>query len=88
MERTTLRIWKNRKTGKWMLIGEQRYMSEPIYPQKQLFDTLHNVCKNDPNCRGFHLIQFEKTNPEDGKTFLDGKEITKEELIKFLQFKD
>ncbi len=36
--------------------------------------------------RGFHLLQFENTTPNDGKTFLDGKEINRNELIKFLKF--
>lgn len=36
--------------------------------------------------KGFHLIQFENTNPEDGLTKLDGKLISKDNLIKFLRF--
>lgn len=35
---------------------------------------------------GFHLIQFEKTSPEDGKIFLDEREISKDNFIKFLKF--
>ena len=37
--------------------------------------------------RGYHLIQFEKTNPEDGKIRLNGMPITKEQLLLFLQGK-
>jgi hypothetical protein len=37
--------------------------------------------------RGYHLVQFEKTNPEDGKIRLNGMTITKEQLVLFLQGK-
>jgi hypothetical protein len=33
---------------------------------------------------GFYLIQFEKTNFNDGKCFLNGKEINEQELMNFL----
>lgn len=33
---------------------------------------------------GWHFIQFEKTGFDDGKCWLDGREISEEELIKFL----
>ena len=79
-------FWKNYKNSKFMLIEEKRYMAKPAYFQHKIFQQLHNAFKNDPNYYGFHLIQFENTNPEDGKTFLDNKEITKEELISFLSF--
>ena len=35
---------------------------------------------------GFHLIQFENTQFDNGKCFLDNKEISEENLIKFLTF--
>ena len=36
--------------------------------------------------KGLHLIQFEKFNFENGKVFLNRKEITEKELIEFLTF--
>jgi hypothetical protein len=80
-------IWSNYKTGRWMLIEEKRYKSTMTYAQIQQFKKLHAVAKQDDRYYGFHLIQFENTSPEDGKMWLDGKEITKEEHIKFLEFK-
>jgi len=49
---------------------------------------------NDKTYKGFFLLQFEKTNPEDGKITLINlsdinkkrKIITPEQLIKFLKF--
>ena len=35
---------------------------------------------------GFHLLQFEHEGPDDGKIYLDHKEIKEKELIKFLTF--
>jgi len=81
-------VWCNHKTGDWMLIEEKRYMSEPKLWQKKIFSLLYQCCKDHPKFHGFHTLQFENTSPEDGKIFLDSTEITKEELIKFLQFED
>jgi len=78
-------LWSNYKTKKWMLIEEKRYNCEINFCQKELFTKLHNAI-DDPNYKGFHLVQFENTSPDDGKIYLDREEITKEELIKFLRF--
>lgn len=82
-------LWQNYKTGLWMLIEEKRYMSFPKKWQHGLFKTIHKSinCKNN-KYKGIHLLQFEKTSPEDGRIFLDTKEISVKELIKFLKFED
>jgi hypothetical protein len=69
-----------------MLIEEKRFMGTMQYWQKKTFDLIIQQCKKDPNFCGFHVIQFEKTSPDDGKIFLDSKEINKIDLIKFLRF--
>ena len=81
-------LWENYKTGEWMLIEEKRYMAEPSYSQKKQFIKLYQCLKGLKNrkYRGFHFLQFEKTNPDDGKIYLNKKEITKEQLIEFLKF--
>lgn len=80
-------MWNNYKSHEWMLIEEKRYGSQVKYPQDGMFKTIHNACRSDPNYRGFHFLVFEKTSPDDGWIKLDGKLISKEQLIKFLQFK-
>jgi phage terminase Nu1 subunit (DNA packaging protein) len=35
---------------------------------------------------GWHLIQFENTNPDDGRIYIDRIPVTKGQFIKFLQF--
>lgn len=35
---------------------------------------------------GYHLIQFEKTSPTDGAIYIDGVQVTEQELLRFLQF--
>ena len=79
--------WTNYKTGEWMFIEEKRYNTAIKYWQKKLFSIMHNVCRADKKYRGFHLLVFENTSPEDGKIFLDNKEISKEQLLNFLSFK-
>lgn len=81
-------LWLYYKTGKWMLIEEKRYCAECGYSQKEAFKIIHKACKTDKNYHGFHLIQFDCTSPDDSSIWLDGKIITKENLIAFLQFKE
>ncbi len=79
-------VWRNYKTGRWMIIEEKRYMCDLTFAQEEIYKTLTKCCKNDPNFQGFYLLQFERTSPEDGEIVLNGKQITNDELIKFLQF--
>jgi hypothetical protein len=79
-------VWRNYKTGEWMLIEEKRYQTECKGWQQQIFKILDKAAKNDPLYHGFFLIQFECTNPDDGKIWIDHKPATKEELLKLLQF--
>ena len=79
-------IWCNYKTGQWMLIEEKRYRRQVRFVQQDLFRKIDNCCKIDDKYKGFHIIIFENTGPEDGRIWLDGKLIDKCMLIKFLQF--
>ena len=36
--------------------------------------------------RGYHVLQFEHTDPTDGRIRLDGRYITEEQLLAFLRF--
>jgi len=84
-------LWRNYNNKKWMLIEEKRHNYKCIFPQTELFDLLDKSIKNQ-YYKGFFIIVFEKTNPDDGKMYLgkgsEGKqiEITKEQLFKFLKF--
>ena len=80
-------VWRNYKTGDWMIIEEKCFMAKPERWQKEIFEIVNQCCKHDPKFRGFHLIQFKNTSPEYGEIFLDGKEISEANLIEFLQFK-
>jgi hypothetical protein len=78
-------MWRNYKTGKWMLIEEKRFMAKVKRWQQEMFKLLTWCAKHHPRFRGFHVIQFEKTSPQDGKIFLDGTEISEHDLIEFLK---
>lgn len=79
-------LWMNYKNQKWMLIEEKRYNSDVKFPQTKMFDLIDKACKSDKNYQGFHVLKFEKTNPGDGRIYLNGKEVTRNELINFLRF--
>lgn len=79
-------VWEDYKADYFMLLETKEYMAEVTFSQRKLFNRLHNALQNINGYKGYHLLQFEKTSPENGKIYLDRKEITKAELIKFLQF--
>lgn len=79
-------IWSNYKTGEWCLIEEKRHMSTVNYSQSKLFEKLDWCARHHPKYKGLHILQFENTSPDDGKIFMDGREMNKEDLIRFLQF--
>lgn len=80
-------MWENYNSGQWMLIEEKRYNSKVKTYQTRMFTKIDKSIK-DENYKGFHILIFENTNPEDGLMTLDGKIITKEQLIDFLRFKN
>ncbi len=81
-------VWKNYKTGKWMIIEEKQHMYGLTWSQEEIYETLVKCCKKDPKFQGYFLLQFERTSPEDGAIILNGKIITVGELSKFLRFGD
>lgn len=80
-------IWYNYKTDAWMLLEEKRYGGLLKLYQKQLFNRLDKLCRQDKAYRGFHIIVFQNTNPDDGETWIDGENATKEDLLDFLRFR-
>jgi len=79
-------VWKNYKTGEWMILEEKRYNGSVKFYQKEIFKKLDSVAKSDPMYRGMYVITFEKTSPDDGKININGQFVTKETLINFLKF--
>lgn len=79
-------LWKSNKTGEYMLVEEKRHGSCVKDWQAQIFKQLDSALKTDKNYKGFHTLIFENTSPEDGYVLLDGKKITRQQVIKFLQF--
>ena len=80
-------LWRNYKTGDWMLIEEKRHGGQMSYSQSQMFAVIDRACSDEPHYHGFHLLVFENTSPEDGKMWLDKLEIDKIGLLDFLRFR-
>lgn len=83
-------VFWNWKTKKLMLCEEKMYMSTIATGFGRLINeviepALKEFCpKKGIDFKGYFLIQFENTGPDDGKIFFDSLEITKAELIKVL----
>ena len=62
-------------------VWHDRLMKEVFCPALQDF-----CIKNNIEFKGYHVIKFENTSPEDGKIYLDGIEIDKDILISLFGF--
>ena len=82
----------NYKTKKIMFMEVKTRHCELKRWQKIIFRNLHNWVKKgideDWTYQGYHLIQFENTNFEDGKVFFDYIESNEEKIIKILSLKN
>lgn len=72
--------------GKYYFIEAKNKMAEPKAWQDRLLRKIARNCQNDIFFKGFVYLQFENTNPDDGKIFWNSVEITAEQLIDFLSF--
>ena len=84
-------LW-NWKTKKVLLLEIKTRLSTCRKGQKMMWQNINKWIKKgidkDWNYLGFHLITFEKTDFEDGKVFLDNKEIQEKDLILFLSLEN
>lgn len=78
-------IWRNRRNKQWLMIEEKRFGRTPADWQIETFKMLDELATNDPNYRGFYYVKFENTNPDDGKTMINGKWASPNTLIKLLK---
>lgn len=76
------------KKKKFMLLEVKTNMGKLSDSQRQTYVWLHKTINHSRNKEyeycGIHLIQFEKFCFDDGKCFLDRKEISESDLVLFL----
>lgn len=82
-------LW-NWKEKKIMFLEIKTRGNQPRAGQKIMWENINKWMSKGIDDEweycGFHLIVFEKTFFEDGKCYLNNKEIEEEELIIFLSF--
>jgi len=91
-------MWMNYHTGEYIFIEEKRYsdkFQKLGYAQEQLFRILDRNAKTDSKYKGFYLLKFSGTSPEDGhiwleRLFMEGLkrdiiEISSIQLVNFLE---
>jgi hypothetical protein len=74
--------------GEFMLCEEKTGFSKLSKSQERIILRIDRLCQADPMYRGRHLIRFENTKPTDGKIWVDEKEVSYEQFICFLEFKE
>lgn len=80
-------VWSNYKTGQWLILEVKCRKAQMRPFQRYLLGRLASLCKADPLFCGFHTLIFEGETPQDGRIWLDGKQIDERELIEFLEFR-
>lgn len=80
-------IWENYASHLWMLLEEKRYGAGLAWSQSKQFERLDSICSMiDREYRGFHVVRFASTSPEDGAIYVDGEQVDQEYLVSFLRF--
>jgi len=92
--------YNDHKYIKIQLIEEKRFDAKQKFSQRDSHNIMHQAFKiangsmistgrGDKILKyfGYHIITFERSNPEDGKIYLNDKIISKNNLIRFLKFK-
>lgn len=80
-------IWENEQQNLWMILEVKCLGRSLPRFQAKIIKRLHDLASADPTYLGAHTIVFQRTNPEDGKTYLDGREVDQDLLRQFLEFK-
>lgn len=78
-DRRRLIIAEEKTRGGQMSIWYARFIKEILDPALRLHCELNGI-----KYGGFLLIQFENTSPNDGKIFIDSKQVSAEELKQLL----
>ena len=83
-------IWMDYKRCRVMLIETKRYRGTVSFQQRETLRVLHSALRAGMaggwTYGGCHLIQFERTSPDDGRIWIDGREVDKPALLRFLAF--
>ena len=80
-------FWHDFNKGLFLFIEVKCHIGTLSWSQQKLYGLLHEALKNTDGFRGVHLVELEKERPDDGGSiYLNGKEITKDELLMFLKF--
>lgn len=79
-------IFRNYRTKEIIVIEEKCYSGKVMDKHRPFYNDIHEILKfgceaTGWSYKGYHLVQFENTCPDDGRIFFDHKEITKEQLI-------
>lgn len=78
-------MWMNERMQQWLFIEEKRSLAKLPPAQRRIFEKLDQSISGS-GYLGLHILIFERTNPDDGRMILDGREIYRDELIEFLMF--
>lgn len=78
-------MWMNESMGQWLFLEEKRALAKMPETQRKIFEKLDKSITS-ADYLGFHILIFERTNPDDGRMILDGREIFRNDLIEFLTF--
>lgn len=82
-----------------MLIEEKRNNARQSFAQADTHNVVHQMMRNshgdsirnlkgqeiEVHYRGYHLIQFENTNPDDGGIIIDGHRHSRNDLLELLR---
>jgi hypothetical protein len=86
--------WGNKTNSnpKWMILEIKRGCEEVSYPEELALKFLDDSIKNSSSvsARGYcgaFVVRFENSSPDDGKIWINDREVSREQYIAFRLFK-
>lgn len=83
--------WMDYKRRRFMLVETKCFQAKPSFQQRETLKLLHQALRLALPLLGWryhgtHLIQFERTGPDDGRVWIDGRLTDAAGLVRFLSF--
>ncbi|MBM3182272.1 MAG: hypothetical protein FJZ86_18290 [Chloroflexi bacterium] len=79
-------LWRNYKTGEWMILEEKTHGAIVPRWQGQFLMLIDSLGEKDKLYKGTYLVRFENTDPDNGRIMVNKRLLSRNDFISFLRF--
>lgn len=80
-------LWRDYRSNNAMILEEKTFCAKVPAAQSQNLNYLRWLGKGRPGFRGVYVVQFENTTPDNGRMWVEGREVVSvDEFREWLRF--